>query len=564
MSQLTGLPYTRFIKQVITESIAILATEAAAQKAYELLQSAAWTETADQFSNIPPRGATLTGADDTWDAYKTVRDYASGAQKAYAGAVAYRIEMPQDAIDLATDITSIAVPVLVDRWLVDGIHLAAVASDSETPANDWTTIRTGDVALSAQLTQTTPAAEQTATLTLTMPASTAVTKYIYVYLTLEDYETFRGFWIEGAALVFGDSLAVTFDQPVQQLQAPVVPSHYVDPYLYLPFARDYSDVSVSNIALTSAPDGPPRAPDLAEYSLRCDNVKESHLTAESGLFLADHHAALSIAFWIKGNVSAGSASVFSINSTADHNIGEGLISDIYRDGATYYLRCQLWGIHSSTGLMAAPTFVNNPFDGDWHRVVFVYTKLAATAAGNASQAKVYLDGSLVNTVTTVNGFVTGATPTPLQHMAVGVVPNAAYTAINNVYYLDDIVIDRAAWDATKVVADYDAWRSLKPAAAIVTSPSAGSITDTTATITGTMDALNKGTVAVFYGTTDGGEVPANWDASEDGGFVVPEAGDSVSVELTGLTPSTTYFYAIRTVNDYGTFWTATQSFDTII
>lgn len=926
MSEITGLPYTRYIKQVVTESIAILATEAAAKDAYEALQSAAWTETAEQTSNIPARGATLTGDDNSWDAYKTVRDYSSGAQKAYAGAVAYRIEMPDEAIDLACDITSIDVPVLVDRWLVDGIRLAAVASDSETPARDWTTIRAGDVALSAQLTQTTPAAEQTDTLTLTMPTSTAVTKYIYIYLTLEDYETYRGFWIEGAALIFGADLAVTFSETVQELQTPILPSKYTDAKVWIPFVANYNDYSARMLQLSNGPDGSPRKPLITDYAVELDKVTESYVeTVDAEIILPDHHPELTIGCWFKSDTlsSGNNLHLFSLRPSGSFAYG---IGASITGGATNYLSVVGYGTNDVEAIEFPASFKlpADIDDGDWHRIVVVFKKTGPSsntelsingyvdnaaltpATGDAQDTEynpnvnnsvytmkrygeyIYIGGTFTSVGGTSRsrlarlnadgtldtGFAAGVSsvggdpyimdidvdddgvvvvgwfeyPTPdtsglLQYnlakfahsdgsklsalssvpttdglsltstqimsdgkvlcganydfpyddtyygrlfktdittigppdawtpnpdgtvwstdidssgniivggefwhivstarnniaritsaaaidatfdpdangtvyavkiqsdgmiLVGGAFTNIASTAINRIarlesdgtidsgfscdangtvksieviestgeiiiagqftevnstardgiavlnsdgslsssysavtlssgfnvqdatkqnssskvvfagtfttvdrvtrnniaqikkselvgggfltsdagvtlnrivagiptastynvpvnYALNDVFVDATAWNSTDISDDYDEWRALKPAPAKVTSPSAGTPGSTTATITGTMDSLNKGTVTVFYGETDGGDVPASWDDSEDGGFIVPEAGDSLSVELTGLTPSTTYYYAIRTVNDYGTFWTETEPFNT--
>jgi len=226
-----NLPFVRFIRQVQTQPMALLATAAAAVQAESLLQSAPWQQSSQENSTFPPRmtsGQLGVPLAPLYDACKYVSDYADGNHLVRAGMVAYRYRVPSAATTgTPANVLSISVEAYVDRWLVDGITVAAYLSDDPSPAADWATLRSGDVALSAQLpmdyTADVPPAriviEKNATLTLTFPAASAAKAYLYVILSLEDYSTARGFWVEGAALLIGDQAVTTFDTAVAADQA---------------------------------------------------------------------------------------------------------------------------------------------------------------------------------------------------------------------------------------------------------------------------------------------------------------------------------------------------------
>ncbi len=238
MSTTHTLDYVRFTRQGNTEPIALLSTEVAARQAYTLLQSAFWKEETDKNASFPARAAVLESGTpfSLFDAYKYCGDYADGKQKAYAGAVAYRFQIPAEALTgTVAEVVSVAVPLYVDRWLFDGVRIAAYVSDDETPPASWATVRDGDAKLSARLpmtyTEDDPpkrvVVEKNGTMTVTMPADLDSKKYLYVMVTLEDYESVRGFWIEGAGLLIGGENVVTFDRSVTA--DPDLSADYVQP-----------------------------------------------------------------------------------------------------------------------------------------------------------------------------------------------------------------------------------------------------------------------------------------------------------------------------------------------
>jgi hypothetical protein len=229
MSTTHKLPYTRFTRQAILPDVALLATGPGAMQTGELIKSGAWVEQSEQQASFPPRMTSSqlsVPAEPEYDAYKYISDYADGKNDILAGMVAYRFTVPADALTSGTEaeIVSLDVPVFVDRWLVDGVRVAACLSDTDVPPEDWDTLREGDVYLAAQLpmlyTDDDPperiVEEKDDTLTLTFAASTTAQKYIYVILSLEDYTTVRDFWVEGSALALGQLSETLFSRSVDE------------------------------------------------------------------------------------------------------------------------------------------------------------------------------------------------------------------------------------------------------------------------------------------------------------------------------------------------------------
>lgn len=220
MSTTHCLPYTRFTRQVRTSPMAVLAAAAAATQAETLLKVAPWVETTQLQATMPARNALQDGFADTYDAFKFCGNYAAGYQQAYAGMAAYRFAIPADALTGPDHVVSVALSMYVDRWLVEGVHVAAYLSNSAIPSTDWTTLTEGLAHSHSELPMTYTVdserivIDKTGTVTLTLPASTDALKYLYVVISLENYVSTRSFWIEGSAITTGATTVTTFDASV--------------------------------------------------------------------------------------------------------------------------------------------------------------------------------------------------------------------------------------------------------------------------------------------------------------------------------------------------------------
>ncbi len=198
--------FVRFVKQARTPPMAVLSTAAAAIQAETLMLASPWRQVSDTVSNWPVRNPLQDGFSDSFDAAKYVGNYANGAQRAYATMAAYRYELPSGAYAVpVAEIASVTLNLHADRWLVDGVRIAAYLSDALLPSEDPAHLRTGIAYEDGRLPQTDPATDQTENLTLTLPANTPAQRYLYIIVALENYRTTRDFWLEGGALIVGTS-----------------------------------------------------------------------------------------------------------------------------------------------------------------------------------------------------------------------------------------------------------------------------------------------------------------------------------------------------------------------
>ena len=98
------------------------------------------------------------------------------------------------------------------------------------------------------------------------------------------------------------------------------------------------------------------------------------------------------------------------------------------------------------------------------------------------------------------------------------------------------------------------YRETNVNAPLVANTAATAITSTSATVGGNIVRVGGSTpsVTLYYGTTNGGTTPANWQQSVALG---PQTG-SFTTNLTGLEPFTRYFFTTRAVNGAGENWAA--------
>ncbi len=94
----------------------------------------------------------------------------------------------------------------------------------------------------------------------------------------------------------------------------------------------------------------------------------------------------------------------------------------------------------------------------------------------------------------------------------------------------------------------------------ITTAAATNVDLTSVTLNGNVTATGNDapTVKFYYGTTDGLGVPANWTSNVSVGL---QAGKT-SVDLTGLTAGTVYYFRAAATNGAGTGWGATLTFTT--
>ena len=207
-----GLNYKRFVRQISTGPSAIVATSSMANVNAVAIKTTPWREALDTASAIPPLNFTTNPILPRYDAYKLASDYNAGTQNAYAGMVAYRVQIPADAWGgTPVNVTQIELSLHCDRWLIGGIRVAAYLSSDDTPPMDWTICREGDDYEGNQLPALPERADQHKTVTMTLNETSL--KYLYIVVSLEDYASVSpcsSDRLEGGALIVGSTIGVTF------------------------------------------------------------------------------------------------------------------------------------------------------------------------------------------------------------------------------------------------------------------------------------------------------------------------------------------------------------------
>ncbi len=216
---------TRFIRQVVTPApYPISATAAVTRAVFEMLKTAPWVETPGQSGGRYPAHTALQPAtlDPGWDAFNICCAYAAGEQHIMAGYAAYRFDLPAAAKSTGCRITALALRAVADKYNTTGARVTAFISDDPAPLACGLQIRAGGFAALGGLMQTEnpaspddktrPSTHKSELLALDSETPPAAAKYLWLYLTLEDYTAYRGNWVEGGAALLADTLQITYDK----------------------------------------------------------------------------------------------------------------------------------------------------------------------------------------------------------------------------------------------------------------------------------------------------------------------------------------------------------------
>jgi len=228
------LPYVRFVRRVQSANKAIVQWQTTMAETFEALKIASWKESTALASEVSmPVNAPLTfSPSDAFDAYKMSSTIAgSGRQICYMGMVAYRYTIPADAITDSTYPTLVKMTLGADKFNASGLRVAVYLSNTATPPTDWTVCRDGTEYIPDETVDTitlgvlasrdplvSNATNSSGDYTLSFdPAIAENNAYLYVIISLYDYEDFRAsreYYIEGSGVLDGANVEVGFTATV--------------------------------------------------------------------------------------------------------------------------------------------------------------------------------------------------------------------------------------------------------------------------------------------------------------------------------------------------------------
>lgn len=230
------LPYKRYVAQVSTGVPRSKSTYLALMaENLEALKACPWRAAAEGLVALADHDFSKESHfTDSCDAFKMTGNYDSTAmtEVAYAGMAAYRFKVPASARASGAEvpISSLALQLTRDRFLLGGLRVATELTDRSTPSRDWATVRgdAGNPRATAVLAQTAAnllagtAGAETAEIDLSSVSGNPAT-YLWVYLTLEDYTDHwemystkekRLYAVEGSGMLVGEAAETTFDGEV--------------------------------------------------------------------------------------------------------------------------------------------------------------------------------------------------------------------------------------------------------------------------------------------------------------------------------------------------------------
>ncbi len=182
------------------------------------------------------------------------------------------------------------------------------------------------------------------------------------------------------------------------------------------------------------------------------------------------------------------------------------------------------------GFLPGPTAANSVPINAWHHVVYV--RLSGVIS-------LYIDGA----------FHSSQADTQSMSAGTDIIIGANINAFWFTGQIDEVAYYGTALNAGRVSAHYAAAQATNPNAPLVQTGAASGITSSGATIAGSFLQVGSPdpTVTMYYGTTNGGSVPANWANSVNLGT----RNSAFSTPITGLLPATQYFFIARAQNASG-------------
>jgi hypothetical protein len=165
----------------------------------------------------------------------------------------------------------------------------------------------------------------------------------------------------------------------------------------------------------------------------------------------------------------------------------------------------------------------------WHHVVYTRT------GGNIN---LYLDGVFVSSAANTQGMSANA----------DIIVGANLTDLWFAGQVDEVAYYNSALSAGRVAAHYAAAQATNPNAPLVQTVAATGITSSGA-IGGTFAQVGSPdpAVTIYYGTTNGGSVPGNWQNN----VALGTRNSAFSTMVSGLAPATQYFFVARAQNASG-------------
>lgn len=244
------LPYTRYIKQITTDTVPNTQWLALQSRAFELLKVAPWVRTDVDDSEFPLNDPLTFKLSEKYDAFKaSTAQSGSGKQSCSMGCAVYLFKVPSDAITNSKFWTSLSLMISADKFCVSGLRIVTALMGTPGGSPSYEQIWDGILAqwpnptlpapqfvsatntdekgsyglLAARENLITSSSNKATTYTLSLPDFQTPANYIAVLIGLQDYTTIRvdstgkqtrEYWIEGSGNISGIMADFTFTSTV--------------------------------------------------------------------------------------------------------------------------------------------------------------------------------------------------------------------------------------------------------------------------------------------------------------------------------------------------------------